>query len=153
MREKSVERCFPRYFVFGRTPDGFADVSDGQRDVVTHIKLEEAEQLVEQRDRLIDALATSLRLVPVSLGQEFLRIAGLMELEKTLQVTRWTALLLRAKSDYEAVRDPNYQNEGQLHQDWMEERYQYSGDIMERSVMWLSECHTQLDKAVCELKG
>ncbi len=55
-----------RYFVFGKHPDGLVDVSDGDRDVVTHVTRSEAERLIADRDEVLDLLLHMLEEVATS---------------------------------------------------------------------------------------
>ena len=48
---------FPLLFIFGEYTDGFVDISNGETDVLTHVKREEAEKLITERDQLLKRIA------------------------------------------------------------------------------------------------
>ena len=61
MADSPVEFKYPRWFIFGESSDGFVDVSDGERDVFTHIRREDALVLIRERDALIDVMGGMAR--------------------------------------------------------------------------------------------
>jgi hypothetical protein len=57
MREKYVEERFPRYMIFGRDPkSGKVDVSSVDRDIVTKVCEDEANYLIDERDKIVTFL-------------------------------------------------------------------------------------------------
>lgn len=64
MREKFVEERHSRYMIFGQSPDGTkVNVSTDCQDVASRINREQAELLVANHNRAIDALvALALRM-------------------------------------------------------------------------------------------
>lgn len=62
MLEKYVEERYPRYFEFGQHKDGKVDVTSTHLDDIVTVSKEQAEELIKDRDKAIDALAkTALR--------------------------------------------------------------------------------------------
>ena len=41
------------WFIFGEHPDGYVDISDGNGDVLTHVRRNEAEKLIDDREQLV----------------------------------------------------------------------------------------------------
>ena len=56
MREKYIEERFPRYFIFGEHKDGRVDVTSLHHDTIDTVSKEQAKVLIEDRDKLLDAL-------------------------------------------------------------------------------------------------
>lgn len=55
MKEKYVEERFPRYFIFGESPDkSLVDVSDAGKDICTLISKANAESIIADRDKTVD---------------------------------------------------------------------------------------------------
>jgi Golgi nucleoside diphosphatase len=63
MRHKYIEETFSRWSIFGEMEDGITVyVANTLGDVVTHIKRDEANYLVKERDAIIDALCEAVML-------------------------------------------------------------------------------------------
>jgi hypothetical protein len=60
MRAKYVEETFKKWMMFGVAKDGAVDVSDGDGDVLTGIKKSEAENIIKERDKIVDALIEAI---------------------------------------------------------------------------------------------
>jgi hypothetical protein len=57
MKEKYIYERFRSYFIFGESADKkTVDLSNGEYDVVTHISLEEAKNLIRERNEVQDFL-------------------------------------------------------------------------------------------------
>ena len=56
MREKYVEESYPRWFVFGEYKDGYVDVSDPVQDIAVHVSRHDAERMIAERNKAINAL-------------------------------------------------------------------------------------------------
>ena len=56
MKEKFVEERYPRYFEFGQSNDGRVDVSSTLIDPVATVCQEQAQVLIEDRDKVINML-------------------------------------------------------------------------------------------------
>ena len=55
MREKYIESRFPRYFIFGESPDGDSvDVSNGNKDVLEGITRSNAKSIIKEREEVVD---------------------------------------------------------------------------------------------------
>ena len=63
MKEKYIEESFRRYFIFGESANGqYVDVADSEGDIVTHIRRDEAERLIVDRNIVVDALIRCIQL-------------------------------------------------------------------------------------------
>ncbi len=63
MKEKYIIEAFNRYFIFGESADKqYVDVDDSEGTIVSNIKRSEAERLIADRDRVVDALIKSIQL-------------------------------------------------------------------------------------------
>ena len=58
MEEKYIDEKVGSYFIFGCDPrnPGKVDVSDGDRDIFTHIDIKIAEQIIEAQNRFREEL-------------------------------------------------------------------------------------------------
>lgn len=56
MNEKYIEERYPRWFIFGKSAEGLVDVSNGNQDVITNVTEAQANELIAERNKLIDAL-------------------------------------------------------------------------------------------------
>lgn len=57
MKEKYIYERFRSYFIFGESADKrTVDLSNGEYDVVTRISVEEAENLIRERNEVLDFL-------------------------------------------------------------------------------------------------
>ena len=60
MRPKYVTERFGRWFIFGEWPNGLVGVNDGDRDVLVGTTRGEANAMIADRDRVIDALIDAI---------------------------------------------------------------------------------------------
>ena len=60
MRDKYVEESYHRWFIFGER-EGMVDVCSDGPDVISGIPREDAERLIADRNRVIDALCAMAR--------------------------------------------------------------------------------------------
>lgn len=57
MRAKYVEETIKRWMIFGvHSVSGLVDISDGDSDILTGIKKEEAEKIIEERGKVVNLL-------------------------------------------------------------------------------------------------
>ncbi len=56
MKDKYVEQNYPTWMEFGKHPDGCIDIATVNSDVGCHIARDEAERLMREHNRCIDAL-------------------------------------------------------------------------------------------------
>lgn len=57
MKAKYIEETFKKWMIFGEHPETkLVDISDGDRDVLTGIRREEAEKIIKDRDMVIDVI-------------------------------------------------------------------------------------------------
>ena len=56
MREKYVEEAYPRWFIFGEYKDGYVDVTDPVQDIAVHVSRKDAERMIAERDKAVNAL-------------------------------------------------------------------------------------------------
>ena len=56
MRVKYVEEEYPRYFEFGKHPDGRVDIASSKNSTIATVSEKHAKQLIEDRDAVVQKL-------------------------------------------------------------------------------------------------
>ena len=55
MREKYIEECFPRYFIFGEAQH-CVDIASSKNHTIATVSRKDAENLIKDREKVIDML-------------------------------------------------------------------------------------------------
>ncbi len=71
MRDKYIEEDFPEYMIFGEYETGEVDVTDHKgREISARIPREQAESLIEDRHKAVEAIKALYRALEESAGED-----------------------------------------------------------------------------------